>query len=223
VSSLRDPRARARRRRLLSWLPTAIVAAICVAFVVGAVAMQSSWWTAPTGTPAVDQQEADGASRFDTAGVDYFTRDGSVRVKLRDDAASATDLGLPADGERTVEPIVPVTVVVLGPDGAFAVRGVSSFTVTTSADEVTAVSVIPDLPPSWQSASADLERSALNWGWQQSDIDTLTADLAAAARSADGTAYAAALVPLPSKGLVVDARIAVDGGATVTYGFTRSE
>lgn len=214
-------RARARRRRLLSWLPTAIVGAICVAFVVGAIAIQNSWWTAPTGTPAGDQQEADGASRFDTAGVDYFTRDGSVRLKLRDDAAAATELGLPAAGERTIEPLVPVTVVVLGPDGAFAVRGVSSFTVTTAADAVTAVSVVPDLPPSWQSASADLERSALAWGWQQQDVDTLSEDLTTAARAADGSAYAAALVPLQSKGVVVDARVAVDGGATVTYRFSR--
>src|SRR3546814_19627810 len=96
--------------------------------------MQNSWWTQTDPTPAGDQQAADGMSRFDRAGVDFFTRDGIVRLELRPDAAPATELGLAADETAPIAPIVPVTALVLATDGVFTGEGVEEVTPTTAGD-----------------------------------------------------------------------------------------
>lgn len=218
MAPLKDVRT---RRRVLSWLPTALVALVCVGFVVGAIAMQNSWWTSPTGAPAADQQASDGSSRFDQAGIDYLTRDRSARIKLRDDAEPATDLGLAADGDRTIEPLVPVTLVILGSDGAVAMQNVSSFEVSTSGDRIAAVTVSPDLVPSYQNVQADLATNAARWGWSDADLQRLTDDLAAAAQGADG-AYGAELPTIRHNGIDIDAHVTIDGGAMVAYTFSRA-
>src|SRR3546814_16513507 len=98
--------------------------------------MQNSWWTQTDPTPAGDQQAADGMSRFDRAGVDFFTRDGIVRLELRPDAAPATELGLAADEPATIEPIVPVPAMVLAKAGVFVVAGVAAGHFTPPGDRV---------------------------------------------------------------------------------------
>lgn len=217
MPTTKDVRA---RRRLLSWLPTTLVALVCIGFVVAAIAMQNSWWSRPTGTPAADQQASDGASRFDQAGIDYFTRDGSVRVKLRDDAESATALGLSADGAKTIEPLVPLSVVVLGADGPVVVKSATSFTVTTAGDRIVRLDVTPDLLPSWQSVESDIDANAARWGWSSADLQQLTDDLAAASQASDGGSYGARLPAIDHEGVRIDAEVTIAGGASVVYGFS---
>lgn len=204
------------RRVVRTWLPTAVIGAICVAVVIGAVAMQNSWWTAPAPKPAADQQAADGMSRFDRAGVDYFTRAGAVRVRIGDDALPADELGLAAEGESTIEPLVPVRAVVLA-DEPLVLEAVSSVSVTSTGNRVTAVTLMPDTGRSWQSVSGELERTALTWGWTEGQLARLSSDLAAAAQGGDGGGYSAALPRIPSRGALVSAAVVVDGGVTVSF------
>jgi hypothetical protein len=197
-----------------------VIAAICIAVIAGAFAMQSSWWTQTSPPPADDQQTSDGMSRFDRAGTDYFTRDGILRLELRPDAAPATELGLEAHASATIEPIVPVTAVVLGADGVFVVDGVGSITLTTVGDQVHSVRLVPESSGSWQSASAELERTALAWGWTAEQIEQLSVDLADAARVSEAGAYSAALPRIAARGADVEAEVTVDGAVEVALTIT---
>ncbi|KOS11473.1 hypothetical protein XI38_06435 [Microbacterium aurantiacum] len=58
------------------------MALLCAGFVVGAIAMQNSWWIDPTEHPAADQVAPDGMSLYGDAGMAYFTREGTLRVRL---------------------------------------------------------------------------------------------------------------------------------------------
>src|SRR3546814_19927457 len=96
--------------------------------------MQNSWWTQTDPTPAGDQQAADGMSRFARAGVDFFTRDGIVRLELRPDAAPAPEFGLAADETATIEPNLTVPALVLATAGVFVGSGGESGTLHHAGD-----------------------------------------------------------------------------------------
>lgn len=205
-----------RRRVILSWIPTAVIALICGAVALGAITMQNSWWVQPDAAPAADQESADGMSRFDTAGVHWFTRNGVVKMKLREEGASATDLGLARDGLATIEPIVPVDVVVLTPDGVLALDLITSITVETSQDRVESLTLRRDGNGAWTSASSDLAGVADDWGWTPDQLDRLVVDLTAASRVGGATAYSAELPFIQARGARVGARVDVDTAASST-------
>lgn len=215
-------RARSRRR-LLSWVPISVVALLCVGFVVAAIAMQNSWWTDPERAPDSDQQASDGASLFTESGVDYLTRQGMLRVKVRADALPASELGLEPDGSQSFEPLVPIQAVVLGADGAFHLDLVRSFTVTTADDRVQSIDLEQESNGDWLSAFPNLERMAPSWGWTPADLDKLKNDLTAASRQTDSDSYSAQTPPIERNGALVSARIDVDvAAANVTVVFTVS-
>ncbi|MDT0184819.1 hypothetical protein Q9S36_32000 [Microbacterium sp. ARD31] len=221
MPSPRSPQAqRLRRKRLLSWVPTTIVALLCIGVVIAAIAVGDSWWSEPEPEAAVDQQAADGASLFTQAGVDFLTRQGELRVKLREDALSATDLGLEPDGERTIEPLVPVRAIVLGEEGTFSIELVDAFTLITEDDELVALRTGPAGPRTWGTAMGSVRSVAPSWGWTAEHLEQLDEDLTAASRGSD--AYSAELPLVTTNGARVGARVDVDTRAssvTVTYTF----
>ena len=220
LSELRKP---TRRRAIMSWIPISIVALICVGIALGAVAMQNSWWTQANPDPSADQQAPDGTSMFDTAGVDYFTRDGVVRIKIRSDGLDASELGLDADGTETFEPRVPVKAIALGGDGAFYLDLVDSFTLTTAEDRVQSIELVPDGPGTWQSVSSQLQQVGAEWGWTQDQLDQLQTDLGTAAQADDAAGYSAQLPQIESRGALVSANVVVDtDSSAVGLSFTIS-
>lgn len=190
-------------------MPISIVALICIGFVVAANVMQNSWWNDRDRPPSADQQASDGMSLFTGAGVDYFTREGIMRVRVGSDAPTATELGLPADGEASFEPLTPVQVIVLAPDGAFHIDLVRSFTVTTEHDHVESVELEPEANGSWLAVLPHLERMSTSWGWTSESLDQLQTDLTAASHSADAEDYSAQLTPVEHKGALVSAEVGV--------------
>lgn len=217
---------RRARRRLLSWLPIGLVALVCVGFVVGAFAMQGSWWTDAGRAPSADQRAADGSTMFGDAGVDYLGRDGVLRVKVRGDAPSATSLGLDATGTRDVTPIVPVRAQILTEEGTLRFPNVSAFSVLSRGDRVHALELIADGAGTWSAARAELRRLAAEWGWPAEEVARVEDALAAAAREPGTAPFLAELPTVPYAGALVSARVeaAPDGsGATVVYTVARNE
>jgi hypothetical protein len=214
-------RRRHARRRILSWIPISVVALICAGFVVGAVTMQDSWWTDPEPTAAADQRTPKGMSMFTGTGVDYLSREGFVRIELRDSAEPATTLGLDADGTRTITPIVPVDTLILAEDGVLDLDLVREIVIETADDAVSAVHLRTDNDGAWTGAYAEVASVASDWGYTAADLAKLRDTLTDRAQAADGDAYAAALDPRTHLGAAVSAEIAVDQrAASVTATFT---
>ncbi|MDN3494371.1 hypothetical protein QL996_00350 [Planococcus sp. APC 4015] len=214
-------RSRAKRRAILSWIPTAVIALICAGVVLGAFTMQNSWWVQPDARPAADQEAADGMSIFDVSGVHWFTRQGVVKVSLRADSTATAELGLESDGSTRIEPIVPIDAVVLTPDGVLTFDSVSSIDVATAEGRVASVTIGQDGNGAWTSAFARLQTVAESWGWTPEQLDALVADLAAASREGGGTAYSADLPAVDVRGARASARMHVDtAAASTTLSFT---
>lgn len=201
-------RRRGKRSALWTWVPTALVALLCVAVVVMVFAVQNSWWAETNPRASTDQRASDGMSLFTTDGVDYFTKQGIMRMRIGADSLPATELGLDADGEKHIEPLVPVMVVVLGDDGVISLDLVRSFTITSENDEVTAIDIDPEITRTWASVSGTLAGLAPSWGWSQAQLDQLDEDLGAA--SEGETSYSAELPAVPYHGAFVSAEVVVD-------------
>lgn len=205
---------------MLSWVPISIVALLCVGFVVAAVAMQNSWWIDTERPASADQEASDGMSIFSGAGVDYIGREGLMKIRVTEDALSAAELGLPAEGTETFEPIVPVTALVLGGDGVFSLDLVRSFAITTSGGRVESIELSRVSNGAWLSVFPHLASVAEGWGFTDADVAALQEDLTAASRENGGDRYSAAIDPVLHNGAMSSAEITVDiqsSQVTVTF------
>jgi hypothetical protein len=106
-----------QRRKILAWIPAALMVLGMVALVVAAILFQNSWWTNDDRVASTDQQTADGMSTFTTAGQDFFNVERVVFVKVGEAVPRASDLVLPEQGVTEVIPPVPIEVRVLGSTG----------------------------------------------------------------------------------------------------------
>lgn len=210
----------ARRERLTTWITIGVVLVVCAVAGFGAYAMANSWWVEEEPAPSADQQLADGQSRFDRAGTDFFTRQGVAVVDVVAPAA-ASDLGLPADGDTPVETLVPLTLEVRGAARTLSFPGVSWFAVATAGDRLTAVTVAPASSTTWIAIHADLEQRATAWGWSASDIEDLAREVGEAGR-ADGVTQTLSLPATTVDGMTVSAHVTVDAEARISlrYIFT---
>ena len=212
------------RRRLLSWIPISIVALICLGFVVASVLMQTSWWIDEARPASADQEASDGMSTFTEAGVDYLTRQGTLRMRVGSGSLPTSELGLEANESRSFEPIVPIEAVVIAPDGSFHVDLVRSFTVTTSNGEVESVKLVREANGDWLSVFPNLERMAQYWGWTDADLEQLQRDLTAASHDGNGRQYSAELPAVEHNGALVSAQVDIDlPRADVTAAFLISQ
>ncbi|MFS0713262.1 hypothetical protein ABC195_05215 [Microbacterium sp. 2P01SA-2] len=225
TSAPQGPTSQQKRRRkdvVLTVVTLAAVLLVCTAAGIGAFAMANSWWTEDDPVPSADQQLADGQSRFDRAGVDFFTRQGEARIDLTS-PASAADLGLDPDEASVIEPIAPVALEIAGSGEATRFAGVSWFQLTTSGDRVTEVAVLPPSSGDWRGITTDLRARGAEWGWSEEQIAELETELSDAARADDGRSHTAALPPASVDGISVEARvtIAASGGVELLYVFSR--
>jgi hypothetical protein len=208
-----------RRRRILSWVPISVVALLCVAVVIGAFVMQSSWWTDLNRAPSDDQEGPGGSSMFGDGGVDYLTREGRLRVIVRPDSPSAGELDLPERGERTVETRVPVQGLVSVAEGAISFDTISAFTVHTASDRVQSVDLVLDGVGDWLAAVGDVESRSSMFGWSSDDLERADEGLLAARRAGESR-YRAAFPAREYDGAWVSAVIDVDvasSAASLTY------
>lgn len=196
-----------RRRRILTWIPTGIVILVCVGFFVGAYAVSQSWWFQDDPVASDDQQTSDGQSRFTPGGVDYLTRQGTLSLRLDDDAATAQALGLASDGVEDITPRTPVRALVSAPGGELEVSPVTVLTLGTADDRLCSVE-FELRGSSWTGAVENLRDLAPGWGWSEEDVSRLS-DQVAAATSEDGDPIVVGLGPIEHLGAVVSARVEV--------------
>lgn len=179
---------------------------------IAVVGFNSSWWREPSRAPSTDQVAADGTSVFTPAGQDFFTRTGWVSIDLREGRSTATSLGLPAEGVTEVEPLVPITLVALGAEGA-AVEYVDVIRISTADDRVTAVEARSASIFGYRALRGHLASRAAGYGWPEGEVDRLDERLAAAA-SGEGP-YSARTDAGTALDLTVVAEVVVDPAAGV--------
>lgn len=202
-----------RRRKILAWIPAALMVLGMAALVVAAILFQNSWWTNDDRVASTDQQTADGMSTFTTAGQDFFNVERVVFVKVGEAAPRASDLGLPEEGVTEVIPPVPIEVRVLGTTGVFTLTLVEQLTLTTSDGRVTLLRLDHEGTRSYADLTDLLRGMTSAVDWTDEDFDALANALADAPHDADGT-YEATLRPSTKGGMIVAATIILRQGET---------
>ena len=199
-----------RDRFVRHWLaPLALVVVAGLVATVLAV-FANSWWVDRDRPPSSDQRASDGSSLFTGPGVDYVSATGILLVRVGDESLPAAELGLDDDGERTVDPEIPLQVRILGDDGAFVLESADLVRVTTEDGRVARVETEPWGAANFRELIALLESRAENVGWTADDLAWLQDDLTTAQREGDGEVYSAELTGRSDIGATVSARITVD-------------
>ena len=166
-------------------------------------AIQGSWWTQENPAASEDQKASDGSTMLTDAGFDYANVEGVARIRLGEGGLSATDLGLPADGEKSAEFRRPVRVIIAGQDDVYVVDDIAALTATSSAGSLEKVTLSPDGGGLWTAAVAQMRGYAAEFGWDASDLEGLDEQLGEFNRTGEGDTFT--VVAGPS-----------DGGARVT-------
>lgn len=178
--------------------------------------VNGSWWAVPIASPSADQTAGDGMSTFTKPGVDYFNRSGIVKVKLRPDATSASDLGLPVTGETVTTPLRPLEIRVVGYKRALILGAVDSFTIRSKSDRIVSVDATYAGNGDYKEVFSVLEQLAPNCGWTAADLKKLESDLVVDQRAKQGDLYSAQIGPSDAIGAGVSATVTVDLKATGT-------
>lgn len=209
-------RRRGENRFVKYWLAPLVLVVVVGVVAAILVSFQNSWWVDRGRPPSADQRASDGTSVFTQPGIDYVGASGVLIVRVGSESLPAADLGLDDDGERMVDPAVPVQVRVLGADGAFVLDLADAVVITTEDGRITRVELIPWGSPTFREMIALLESRAGNVGWTPDDIAALQDDLSAAQQAADGDSYSADLAGRDGIGATVSARITVDLASSST-------
>lgn len=185
----------ARTRTLLTWLPAAVLVLIIAGVVVASLAIQGSWWTEERPAASADQKAPDGSTMLTDAGFDYVNVEGVVRVRIGEGGLSASELGLPADGEKSADFRRPVRAVIAAGDDVYVLDDIAGLTAVAEGGQLASVTLRPDVVGSWSGAVGYLQGHAAEYGWDAAQLDGLDDDLAEFNRTGDGDTFTATVGP----------------------------
>jgi hypothetical protein len=144
MTGVKDARARReRRRRILGWIPSAIIAVGIIVLVLLTIGFNNSWWTEAHPVASAEQQFKN-QSTFSQAGIDYSAKEGLVKISLAPNRPSAHRLGLDSAGARTITYIVPVTVRVTAGGRSMSQTLTNRVRIESNSGRISAVDLIYD-------------------------------------------------------------------------------
>ena len=206
----------ARTRTLLTWLPAAVLVLIIGGVVVASLAIQGSWWTEEHPAASEDQKAPDGSSMLTDAGFDYANVEGVVRVRVGDGGLSATELGLPADGEKSAEFRRPVRAIIAAGDEVHVLNDIAALSASAQGDRLAAVTLTPDVVRGWTGAVGYLRALGAEFGWDAAQLDALEEDLAEFNRSGEGETFTATIGPSSGGAAIASATLEFDRATGAT-------
>ncbi|WP_127819103.1 hypothetical protein [Microbacterium sp. CPCC 204701] len=212
----------ARTRTLLTWLPATVLAVVIGAVVIASLAIQESWWTQENPAASADQKASDGSSMLTDAGFDYVNVEGVVRVRVGEGGLSATELGLPVDGEKSADFRRPVRALIAVGDEVHALDDIASLTAVAEGDRLVALTLRPDVVRGWSGALDYLRALAPDFGWDASELDPLEGELGEFNRSGEGETFTASIGPSTGTAATVTGTLVFDrssGATPVTITF----
>lgn len=210
-----------RRRVLLAWLPAAVLAVIIAAAVIAALAIQGSWWTEERPVASDDQKAADGSSMLTDAGFDYVNVEGTLRVRVGEGALPASEVGMPADGEKNAEFRRPVKAIIAAGDEVYVLDDISGLTAVAADDRLVAVTISPDVVRGWSGALDHLRALAPELGWDAAELDPLDERLGEFNRTGDEDTFTATIGPSSGPARITGTLVfdRASGAAPVTITF----
>ncbi|MES1169313.1 MAG: hypothetical protein ABUL47_01350, partial [Leifsonia sp.] len=168
VSAAAEARRRKHLRRVIGfWVSMAAMVLVIATAVVLSFGFNNSWWVQKHPAASNDQIASDGSSVFTQAGIDYFTREGTVSITMTSTRPSAAELGLPASDTRHLDFLVPLTVTANGtkPVTFSEVDGVD---LITSGGKLTALEIVPNA--TYQQMLGEVSALAPKVGWSASAV-----------------------------------------------------
>src|SRR3954470_13870203 len=184
-------RQRIRRRAGIISRTGALVVLILTAVVMSIFA-SNSWWMQKHPHPSSDQVAADGSSEFTQAGIDSFTRIGPLNVTMTPTRPKSVALGLPENGRKHLDLLVPLSVVAHG-HAVVQVDDVQSVDLISSQGRIAAVEMPSE--GSFASLVGRVDELASTAGWSDSALSKFVSDLKASRIRSHDTGYTATIGP----------------------------
>lgn len=208
VSAAAEARRRKNRRRVIGfWVSVAVMLMVIATAVLLSFGFNNSWWVQKNPIASNNQVASDGSSVFTQAGIDFYTRAGSVTVTMTAARPSASEVGLPASGTTHEDFLVPLTIRAVG-TRTVSFPTFNGFDVITSGGAVSAIELRP--VDSYQQMVSDVVDLAPTVGWSESAVSEFQAALVASRQQNHGDKFSATIGPAASTGMRVSATLSGD-------------
>jgi hypothetical protein len=212
VSAAAEARARKHRRRVIGfWIAIVAMLLVIATAVVLTLGFNNSWWVQKNPVASNDQVAADGSSVFTQAGVDYFTRDGTINITMTSQRPSATELGLAANSTKHLDFLVPLVVTAKGTQSV-TFNDVDGLDLITSGDKLSAIEIQPN--ETYQQMLGQVAALGPKVGWSQTAVAQFNADLVASRQQNHGDKFTATIGPAATTGMRISASLSGDASST---------
>jgi len=209
-----EARKRRRNRRLAGVIArNGVLVLLILTAVVMSIGFSNSWWVVKHPAASSDQLAADGSSLFTQAGIDYFTRIGTVNVSMTPSRPSSASLGLTRNGTKRVDFLVPLTLTTRGAS-VLQIEDVDSLDVVTSDGRISALEMPSE--GSFRSLMAQVDELAPIVGWSESDVSKFDSDVKASRVRSNYTGYSATIGPAANGNARVSATLSASATQTPT-------
>jgi hypothetical protein len=205
VSAAAEARYRKHRRRVIGfWISILAMLLVIATAVVLTLGFNSSWWVQKNPVASNDQVASDGSSVFTQAGIDYYTREGTVTVTMTSARPTAAELGLAASGTKHVDFLVPLNLTAKGTKSV-AFDQLDGIDLVTAGGKLTAIEIVPNA--TYQQMLGDVSALAPKVGWSPSAVAQFKANLVASRQQNNGDKFTATIGPSATTGMRVSATL----------------
>ena len=212
VSAAAEARRRKQRRRVIGfWISIVAMLLVIATAVVLSFGFNNSWWVQTNPVASNDQIAGDGSSVFTQAGIDYYTRKGTVNLTMTSARPSTTDLGLPTAGTKHLDFLVPLTVTAKAAR-AVTFTDVNGLDLITSGGKLSAIEIRPNAP--YQQLLGEVSALAPKVGWSDGAVAQFQANLIANRQQNHGDSFTATIGPAAATGMRVSATLSGDASST---------
>lgn len=212
ISAAAQARRRKHRRRVIGfWIAMVAMLLVIATAVVLTLGFNNSWWVQKNPVASNDQVASDGSSAFTQAGIDYFTKEGTVKITMTSQRPSATELGLADAPTKHLDFLVPLVVTAKGTQ-AVTFNDVDALDLITAGGKLSAIEIRPNA--TYAQLLGDVSALAPQVGWSAGAVAQFKADLIASRQQNHGDKFTATIGPAASTGMRISATLSGDASST---------
>lgn len=171
----------------------------------------NSWWVQKNPVASNDQVASDGSSVFTQAGIDFYTRNGTLNITMASTRPTSVELGLPTADATHLTFLVPLTVTAKATK-AITFTDVDRLDLITSGGKLSAIEYRPNAD--YQQMLGEVSALAPKVGWSADAVAQFNANLIASRQQHHGDSFTATIGPAASTGMRVSATLSGDANST---------